>query len=100
MPRFSANLSLLFPDLHFIERFKAAKTHGFDAVEIQFPYSETAWSIKEQLQRHQLHLVLFNVDADDLLLGGEGLASVPEKRDQFRGALAQAVEYAEILSLM
>lgn len=97
MLRFSANLSLLFTELPFFDRFKAAKAFGFDAVEIQFPYAESALSIAEMLQRHQLQLVLFNIAADDLLQGGEGLAAVPEKRHQFRNAMEQAAEYAEIL---
>ncbi len=97
MLRFSANLSVLFNEVPLLDRFEAAKKYGFEAVEIQFPYAEPACRIAEMLQRHQLQLVLFNIAADDLLQGGEGLASVPEKRRQFRNALAQAAEYAELL---
>jgi hydroxypyruvate isomerase len=97
MPRFCANLSLLFTEMELTNRFKAAKQEGFNAVEIQFPYSLSAAIIKKTLEEQQLKLVLFNVDADDLLQGGEGLACVPEKRDQFRQAVAQAVEYAKLL---
>ena len=57
----------------------------------------SAETLKNTLDEQQLKLVLFNVDADDLLQGGEGLACVPEKRDQFRQAVAQTVEYAELL---
>ncbi len=95
--RFSANLSMLFSERPLIERFKAAKDCGFDAVEIQFPYELPAETISEQLNNHELRLILFNVDADDLLQGGEGLASVPEKKQQFVDAVNQAAEYAEIL---
>ncbi len=96
--KFTANLSLLFNETNLINRFKAAKDHGFDAVEIQFPYSLPAETIAEQLYQQQLKLVLFNVDADDLLQGGEGLACVPEKIDQFQQAVQQTVEYAKILT--
>lgn len=97
MLRFSANLSLLFTEVELAERFHAAKQAGFEAVEIQFPYSLPASQIQQILMDEQLKLVLFNVDADDLLQGGEGLACVPKKRDQFKYALEQAVSYAEIL---
>jgi len=97
MLRFSANLSLLFTELPLLQRFEAAKQQGFEAVEIQFPYELSAEQILEQLQRHALKLVLFNVDADTLLQGGEGLAAVPEKRAQFREAVAIALEYARLL---
>lgn len=97
MLNFTANLSLLFTEVDLIDRFKAAKQSGFDAVEIQFPYSLSAEILKNTLEQQQLKLVLFNVDADDLLQGGEGLACVPEKQDQFRQALDQALAYARLL---
>ncbi|MDD5410495.1 MAG: TIM barrel protein [Methylobacter sp.] len=97
MLKFTANLSLLFNEVELIDRFKAAKQHGFDAVEIQFPYGLNAETLRDTLDEQQLKLVLFNVDAADLLQGGEGLACVPDKRDQFRQAVAQTVEYAELL---
>jgi len=97
MLKFTANLSMLFTELDLIDRFKAAKENGFDAVEIQFPYSLPAEQIKQVLELNKLKLVLFNVDADDLLQGGEGLACVPEKQQQFELALQQCKSYAEIL---
>ena len=97
MLKFSANLSLLFTELDLIARFKAAKACGFDAVEMQFPYSLSPDILKDNLDRQQLKLVQFNINADDLLQGGEGLACVPEKKDQFRVAVAQALEYSKIL---
>ncbi len=97
MLQFSANLSMLFTELDLIDRFKAAKKSGFDAVEIQFPYSLPAEQIKQVLDQNQLKLVLFNVDAGNLLQGGEGLAAVPEKQQQFEQALQQSKTYAEIL---
>ncbi|TAK61537.1 TIM barrel protein [Methylobacter sp.] len=97
MLNFTANLSLLFTEVELIDRFKAAKQAGFNAVEIQFPYDLSATAIKDKLDEYGLKLVLFNVPAADLLQGGEGLACVPEKRDQFKEAVAQAVSYAEQL---
>jgi len=95
--KFTANLSLLFTELNLIDRFAAAKQHGFTAVEIQFPYDLSPKTLQQVLQNNELKLVLFNVAADDLMQGGEGLACVSEKREQFRYALAQAVDYARVL---
>lgn len=92
--KFSANLSLLFTEYELINRFKAAKQSGFSAVEIQFPFSVHPEILAAMLAEQQLKLVLFNVAADDLMQGGEGLACVPEKKAQFEEALAQAVAYA------
>lgn len=97
MLKFTANLSLLFNEVAFIQRFNAAKQHGFSAVEIQFPYSLSADSIQNALNDAEQKLILFNIDAADLLKGGEGLACVPEKRSQFRQSVDQAVSYAQIL---
>jgi len=97
MLRFTANLSLLFTEVSLLSRFQAAKDQGFNAVEIQFPYELNAHLIRQELDRLQLKLVLFNVAADDLLLGGEGLAAVPEKQQKFKEAVAKAVIYAKIL---
>ena len=97
MLKFCANLSLLFTEVDLVDRFEMAKKAGFTAVEIQFPYCLSAEKIKALLLEHQLSLVLFNIDADDLLQGGEGLAAVPEKKVQFQLAVVQALEYAQIL---
>ncbi|MCX7096905.1 MAG: TIM barrel protein [Methylococcales bacterium] len=97
MLKFSANVSMLFTEMALSGRFKAAKLQGFSGVEIQFPYSLSAQTLKTILDAEQLKLVLFNVAADDLLQGGEGLACVPEKRHQFRQAVEQAQDYAKVL---
>jgi hydroxypyruvate isomerase len=96
MLNFTVNLSLLFTEVALIDRFKAARQAGFNAVEIQFPYELSAAAIKDQLDEYDLKLVLFNVAAD-LLQGGEGLACVPERRGQFKDALAQTIDYAQLL---
>jgi len=97
MLRFSANLSLLFTEIPLQKRFQAAKQQGFEAVEIQFPYELDAEIIRQELDAQQLKLVLFNVAADDLLQGGEGLAAVPGKQQQFKKAVAETVAYAKVL---
>jgi hydroxypyruvate isomerase len=97
MPRFSANLSMLFTEVELIDRFAAARAAGFRAVEIQFPFELSAEAIRQKLDEHGLQLILFNVPADDLLQGGEGLACVPEKQGRFCEALALAVDYAQVL---
>ena len=87
MPRFSANLSLLFTELPLLDRFSAAREYGFLAVEIQFPYETPAEHIKTQIELTGLELVLINVPAGDLMNGGEGLAAVPSKRQEFFDAV-------------
>lgn len=98
MLKFTANLSLLFTEVELVDRFAAASRQGFDAVEIQFPYVLDARILKNALAAAGQRLVLFNVDADDLLQGGEGLACVPEKKAQFRQAVVQTLAYAEVLN--
>lgn len=95
--KFTANLSMLFTEFDWPDRFKAARQCGFDAVEIQFPYGESPESLHRLLFENDLKLMLFNVEADDLLQGGEGLAAVPEKRSQFKAAVAQTSEYIDAL---
>jgi len=97
MLKFAANLSMLFTERPLSERFQAAKRQGFKAVEIQFPYELDAGLLKSLLEQQQLQMALFNVAADDLLRGGEGLACVPEKQSRFKHALDQALAYAEVL---
>jgi hydroxypyruvate isomerase len=74
MLKFSANLSLLFTEYELDKRFEAAKQSGFSAVEIQFPYNVHPEILAAILAEKQLELVLFNIAADDLMEGGEGLA--------------------------
>ena len=99
MPQFAANLSLLFTEYPLIERFAYAKQMGFDAVEIQFPYELNIEQIKQQLDEHDLDLVLINVPAGDLMQGGDGLACVPHQEQAFRMAVMQALNYAHALGV-
>lgn len=90
----AANLSMLFTELPLAERVLAARTAGFDGVEIQFPYELPAIRLKEQLERAGMPLVLINLPAGDLLQGGPGLAAVPERQEAFDAALQEALTYA------
>ena len=97
MPRFSANISMLFKELEFPERFEAAARAGFKAVEIQFPY---AWD-KGQLARIAQHVgvevVLINIPAGDPGKGERGIGCLPARVAEFREGVAKAIEYSEAL---
>ena len=89
MPKFAASLSWLFQDVPLLERFERAAAAGFQAVEIQNPYDESAESIASELKRHKLKAVLINTS--------DGLAAVPECDSQFRETLERALSYANVL---
>lgn len=97
--RLAANLSLLFTEVPLLERFQAAKDAGFSVVEIQFPYEESIEDLKQAKDSAGVEVCLINVPAGDLMSGGEGLASVPEKRDEFDQALKQCYAYAKALDV-
>lgn len=97
MPKFAANLTLLFNEVPFIERFDAAARAGFKAVEFLFPYDHDAQAIAAQLQRHGLENVLFNLPPGDFAAGERGLACLPERKHEFRASVATALSYARLL---
>lgn len=97
MLNLAVNLSLIFHEVPLIERFALAKAQGFRAVEIQFPYELSITQIQNELDRHELDLVLINVPAGDLMQGGDGLACVPGCEYEFEKALQLAIEYAAAL---
>jgi hydroxypyruvate isomerase len=97
MPRFSANLTMLFKEVEFLDRFERAARAGFNAVEYMFPYPFPADLIAERLEANKLHQVLFNLPAGDWAAGSRGVALVPEKRREFRDGVEQAVVYAKAL---
>lgn len=99
MPRFAANLSLMFTELPFLDRFEAAAQAGFSAVECQFPYSAPAPEIARRLQACNLRLVMFNLPPGDLAAGERGLAIFPARRGEFRAALGLGLQYAEALDV-
>ena len=99
MPRFAANLSMLYTEVPFLDRFERAAADGFDAVEFLFPYAFPAADIKTRLAAHKLDLVLFNTPAGDWDRGDRGLACNPARIDAFRAGIAQALAYAQALGV-
>lgn len=99
MPRFAANLTMLFNELPFLERFEAAAKAGFSAVEFLFPYAWPAQEIKALLDKHGLELVLHNLPAGDWDAGERGIACHPERAAEFRAGVARAIEYAGVLGV-
>jgi hydroxypyruvate isomerase len=97
MPRFAANLTMMFNEVPFLDRFGAARRAGFSAVEFLFPYDFAAADIKTELERHELTLVLFNMPAGNWSAGDRGLACHPAAVPQVRSGVATAVEYATAL---
>jgi hydroxypyruvate isomerase len=97
MPSFAANLSMLFTEFAWLDRFAAARDAGFRAVEIQFPYELPRDELARTIERAGVELALFNVPAGDLLAGGDGLACVPGREGVFREALELACDYAAAL---
>ena len=99
MPRFAANLSMLFTELPFLDRFAAAAKNGFEAVEFLFPYEYPAAEIKARLEAHGLALVLHNLPAGDWEAGERGISCHPDRVDEFRAGASRAIAYAEALGV-
>ncbi len=97
MPRFCANLTMLFPELPFLERFGAARTAGFEAVEVLFPYDAAASDILRLLADNALTLVLINCPPPNYTDGPRGFAAVPGGEDRFRHDFKRAARYAKAL---
>lgn len=97
MPRFAANLSMMFNELPFLERFAAARRAGFDGVEFLFPYEVPATVLRERLMGEGLTQVLFNMPPGDWLRGERGIASIPGRQAEFRESLKRALDYAAAL---
>jgi hydroxypyruvate isomerase len=98
MPQFAANLSLLYPELDFLDRFEAAARDGFVAVEFLFPYAYPAAELAARLQAHGLQQVLFNVSPGHWDAGERGLAALPGREAEFQASLEQALAYAAVLN--
>jgi hydroxypyruvate isomerase len=97
MPRFAANLSLLYNDVDFLDRFAVAARDGFKAVEYLFPYAYPAQALATRLQANGLQQVLFNAPPGDWAAGERGLASLPGREAEFREGIAKALDYARAL---
>lgn len=97
MPKLAANLSMLFNEYPFADRFGRAAANGFGGVEVLFPYELKAIEISDLMRQHHLDLVLFNLPAGDWNAGDRGLASDPNRIKEFRNGVDLAVSYAEAL---
>jgi hydroxypyruvate isomerase len=99
MPKFAANLTLLFNEVSFLDRFACARQQGFDAVEFLFPYAFEPEQITSRLSRYGLQLALFNLPPGDWNGGERGIACDPRQIDAFNDSLELALEYAEELGV-
>ncbi len=99
MPRFAANLTLLFNEVAFLDRFAAAAQAGFEAVEFLFPYAYAAQDIRQRLDANKLRLVLHNLPAGNWDAGERGIACHPDRVDEFRSGVAQGIAYAQALGV-
>ena len=97
MPRFAANLSMLYPQHEFLDRFAAAAADGFEAVEFLFPYDYSANELKQRLSDNGLVQALFNALPGDWAAGERGIATLPGREDEFRSGFDRALEYAAVL---
>lgn len=99
MPKFCANLTWLFTELPFLERFEAAKEAGFDGVEVLFPYDVNAQEIVKALVKHDLKMVLINCPPPNYTGGDQGFAAVPGLQARFRTDFKRALRYAQTLGV-
>lgn len=97
MPRFSANLSMLYTEHGFLDRFEAAADDGFRAVEYLGPYDHSPDAIARVLEDNGLAQVLFNLPSGDWAGGERGIASLPGREEEFRAGVARAIDYARVL---
>ena len=97
MPHFAANLTTMYREHDFLDRFGAASRDGFTAVEYMFPYAYSAETLRRLLQEHGLRQVLFNAPAGDWDQGDRGTTCVPGREAEFRAGFERALEYANTL---
>jgi hydroxypyruvate isomerase len=99
MPRFAANLTMLFNEVPFLDRFERAARARFEAVEFLFPYAYDAAEIRQRLDAHGLKLVLHNLPAGDWDAGERGIACHPDRVHEFREGVERAISYARALGV-
>ena len=97
MVKLAANLSMMFQDLPFLDRFDAAAEAGFSGVEFMFPYDHGAEEAAERARRCGLDVVLFNLPAGDWVGGERGIAALPDRVEEFRAGVAKGLDYAKAL---
>lgn len=98
MPKFNANLSMMFGEVDFLERFGAAAKAGFRGVEFLFPYAYDKNQVAEIAARHKLEIILFNVPPGDWNAGDRGMACDPARTAEFQDSVGKAIEYALTLN--
>ncbi len=99
MPKFAANLSMMFTEVDFLDRFALAAKAGFEGVEFLFPYDHQAEEIKARLDANRLAMVLFNLPPGDWAAGERGIACLPERTAEFRDGVAKGLAYAKVLGV-
>jgi hydroxypyruvate isomerase len=99
MPRFAANLTMLFNEVPFLDRFERAAKAGFKAVEFLFPYPYSVADLKERLDANRLGIVLHNLPAGNWDAGERGIACLPDRVAEFRQSVAKAIEYGSALGV-
>jgi hydroxypyruvate isomerase len=99
MPQFAANLTMLFNEHPFLDRFGAAAKAGFKAVEFLFPYAYPVAELQQRLKDNGLKLVLHNLPAGDWDAGDRGMACDPKRVDEFRAGVARGIEYGTALGV-
>jgi hydroxypyruvate isomerase len=99
MPKFAANLTMLFNEHPFLDRFERAAAAGFQAVEFLFPYDHAADEIKARLDAHRVQLVLHNLPPGDWAAGERGIACHPDRVAEFRDGVARGIAYAKALGV-
>jgi 2-dehydrotetronate isomerase len=97
MPRFAANLTMMYQEHNFLDRFAAAAKDGFTAVEFLFPYEHPASTLAALLKENGLEQVLFNAPPGDWKAGERGCTALPGREDEFRAGFLRALEYAQAL---
>lgn len=98
MPKFAANLTMLFNEVDFLDRFEAAASIGFKGVEYLFPYDYDKHALADRLEQNGLTQALHNLPAGDWSGGERGIACLPDRVDEFQEGVGQAIEYATALN--
>ena len=99
MPQFAANLTMLFNELPFMDRFEKASSSGFKAVEFLFPYAYSAQEIYQKLVQNKLVVVLHKLPAGDWDAGERGIACLPDRVEEFQAGVTKAIDYAKVLGV-
>ncbi len=97
MPKFSANLTMLFTEVDFLDRFERAARAGFKAVECQFPYQWSKEELVAKLEKNGQEMVLHNIPSGDWAAGERGIACLPGRENEFQESVGKAIEYGKAL---